>query len=263
MEPFAYFASVLMGVTLGLLGGGGSILTVPILVYLFGLGATEATTGSLFIVGITALLGSVQHWRNGHVNIRAASEFAVASIGGVLFSRALIVPSLPLKIAEIGPFVLTKDSLIMMAFAALMLASSVSMIRGRRVTGSGDRAHGLLAIVGFGFAVGAVAGFVGAGGGFLIVPALVLLLGFGMRNAIGTSLAIIAAQSIVGFVGGLSTGAHVEWRLLVTVTMCAAIGIFFGSFFSGKFDEAKLKKGFGWLVLVMGAGVLTQQFLGL
>lgn len=263
MEPFAYLASVLMGVSLGLLGGGGSILTVPILVYLFGLGATEATSGSLFIVGITAFFGSVQHWRKGYVHVRAASEFAAASIAGVLFSRALVVPALPQTIAEIGSIVLTKDSLIMIAFAALMLASSVSMIRGRGPTSSVARKHGLLAILGFGFAVGAVAGFVGAGGGFLIVPALVLLLGFGMRDAIGTSLAIIAVQSIAGFIGGLSTGAHVDWRLLFMITACAAIGIFVGSFFSNKFDETKLKKAFGLLVLVLGAGVLTQQFLGL
>lgn len=261
MEFAGYIASLLMGVTLGLLGGGGSILTVPILVYFFDIIPTTATGYSLFVVGVTALVGSFSHYRRGDVSLQTGAAFAIPSMLGVVLSRTVIVPSLPETIATAGAMNLTRDALIMMAFACLMVLASWSMIRrkGELRTDSSKPRPGPATIIIQGFLVGVVAGFVGAGGGFLIVPALAILIGLGMRVAVGTSLVIIAFQSILGFVGDLAVSATVNWRLLLSVAMVAIFGIIAGSSLSSRLPETKLKKAFGWFVLVMGAGILIEQ----
>ncbi len=262
MAALGYIASFLMGTTLGLLGGGGSILTVPILVYLFSLSPTVATGYSLFVVGLTALVGSAIYIRAGDIDFRVGFFFALPSIVGVNLSRGLILPSIPSTVGQFAGFTLTKDILLMATFALLMVIASFSMIKKQEAkSAKAERnSSSRMALIGLqGLIVGMIAGFVGAGGGFLIIPALVLLAGLSMRVAIGTSLMIIALQSLIGFAGDISRGTHVDWSLLGTVSAIALAGIIAGSAFANRIKEQKLKVAFGWFVLTMGAAILIEQ----
>lgn len=264
MELYGYIASLLMGITLGLMGGGGSILTVPIMVYLFALAPIQASTYSLFIVGISALFGSFAYWRRKQIAFRAGLQFALPSILGVFVARSFIVPHLPEVILEYSFIRLSKDLLIMLAFSVLMIAASVCMIRGtvkQPLAAETSTSSSLVWAVFQGFLVGLTVGFVGAGGGFLIVPALIFLSKLSMRVAVGTSLLLIAIQSLVGFGVDLQEGLKPNWFLLFSVTAMAGLGIVVASFFSHRVSEAKLKKTFGWLVLLMGTSILSSQMV--
>ncbi len=261
MEYLGVVASFAMGITLGLMGGGGSILTVPILVYLFALPPTLATGYSLFIVGTTALIGSLMYVRRGEIDFQAVVAFAIPSAAGVTVSRGIIIPRIPTVVFHFGTFTLTKEILVMVAFAVLMVAASYSMIKRKGDRNPSEtRSIRRFALIGLqGLAVGLVAGFVGAGGGFLIIPALVFLAGLSMRAAVGTSLMIIAIQSLLGFAGDISRGLPVDWALLGTVAAFAVTGIVVGSAVAHKVSERKLKAAFGWFVLVMGITILLEQ----
>ena len=261
MEWAGYIASFAMGITLGLMGGGGSILTVPILVYLFALSPTLSTGYSLFVVGTTALIGSALYIRKGDVDFQSGFAFALLSVIGVNVSRGFIIPQIPEVVAQAGSFTLTKEILVMVTFAALMVVASYSMIKKKNERRP-MKAHpavriSLMAIAGL--IVGTIAGFVGAGGGFLIIPILVFVAGLSMRVAVGTSLMIIAIQSLLGFAGDISRGLMVNWTLLGAVTAFAVIGIVVGSAGAHKIKEQKLKPAFGWFVLVMGITVLIEE----
>lgn len=262
MEILGYIASIFMGLSLGMIGGGGSILTVPILVYLFGTNPITATAYSLFIVGLTALVGGVSYLKKGEVDLKTGFMFAVPSFLGVYLTRAYLVPALPDPVFSLGSFVFSKPLLIMLVFAILMVAASVSMIKSNK-PGAGKAnlspAAKFLLIVAEGFIVGGVTGFVGAGGGFLIIPALVVLVGMPMKIAVGTSLFIIATKSLIGFTGDLQHHAQIEWSLLTTITVIAVFGLFIGMYLSKKVSEKGLKKGFGYFVLLMGAFILFDQ----
>lgn len=262
MAVLGYLASVLMGLSLGLMGGGGSILTVPILVYLFGLSPIVATGDSLFIVGLTALVGGIFYFRRGEVDLKTGALFALPGFLGVFLARSWLVPSLPDPILSVGTVVITKPLFIMAAFAVLMMTASLSMIRGRKeVSARPQMSSGkkLTLILGQGFFVGVVAGFVGAGGGFLIIPALVILVGLPMKMAVGTSLFIIATNSLIGFLGDLQRQRETDWRLMLTIAAIAIVGLFLGMGLSSKVSEKALKKGFGYFVLMMGIFVLFDQ----
>lgn len=268
MEFYGYFAAIFMGLSLGLIGGGGSILTVPILVYLFAINPILATAYSLFIVGLTALVGGIFYFRKGEVDLKTGLIFAVPSFIGVYLTRAFVMPNLPDPVFTIGSQVVSKPLLIMMIFAVLMVVASISMIRTKKsvvkkeVPAISLQSRYLLIAL-EGLVVGAVTGFVGAGGGFLIIPALVLLVGLPMKLAVGTSLFIIAAKSLIGFVGDLQTQAAIEWTLLLTVSGIAIAGLFVGMALSKKVSETALKKGFGVFVLLMGTFILWDQILKL
>lgn len=261
MEFVGWIASFAMGITLGLMGGGGSILTVPLLVYLFALPPTISTGYSLFVVGTTALIGSVMYIRKGDVDLKAGLVFALLSVIGVNVSRGMIIPQIPLVIAQFGSFALTKEILIMVTFASLMVVASYSMIKRKsnQIAMGAEKAVRVALIAVVGLLVGIIAGFVGAGGGFLIIPALVFIAGLSMRIAVGTSLMIIALQSLLGFAGDISRGLMVNWSLLGAVTVFAVIGIVVGSALSHKIKEQKLKTAFGWFILVMGITILLEQ----
>lgn len=261
MEIAGYFASTLMGLVLGMMGGGGSIMTVPILVYLFGVPPTTATGYSLFVVGVTALIGSLVYMKKGDIDYRSGISFALPSVTGVYLSRSVIVPSIPSVAMEIGSFSLKKDLLIMSAFAVLMIMASYSMLKVRTDRAmldiAGPARFALVAVQGF--IIGIVAGFVGAGGGFLILPSLVVVLGLKMRMAVGTSLLIIAFQSLLGFTGDLARGVAIDWSFLLSVAGIAAGGIVAGSSIAHRIQERKLKNVFGWFVLLMGSAILWEQ----
>ncbi|MBL7765005.1 MAG: sulfite exporter TauE/SafE family protein [Chitinophagaceae bacterium] len=263
MEIIGYIASIFIGIALGLIGGGGSILTVPVLVYLFAVDAVAATAYSLFIVGLTSSVGSFSYFKNGLVNIKTAIIFGIPSIVAVFLTRAYIVPAIPKEVFSIGDFVVTKSILMMLLFAVLMIAASYSMIKKDKKnsnTEPGAQKFNYPVILLEGAVVGVLTGLVGAGGGFLIIPALVVLSRLPMKEAVGTSLVIIAAKSLIGFVGeGGET--MINWKLLASVSAFAIVGIFIGTMLSKKIDGAKLKPAFGWFVLVMGIYIIIKETL--
>lgn len=260
MHILGYSASILMGLTLGLLGGGGSIMTLPILVYLFSIDPVVASGYSLFTVGLTALVGGYFYFKRGEVDFKTGLIFAIPSFLGVYFSRTYILQNLPEPVFTINSMVFTKALVIMLIFSILMLSASYSMIKGRKDKGvlnkgvqdktSNSRKSFLIPIIGF--SSGCVTGFVGAGGGFLIIPVLVLLVDLPIKIAVGTSLSIIAANSLIGFIGDLKHQATTEWPLLLSLASIAIIGLFIGMNLSKKISDKNLKKAFGYFILIMG-----------
>jgi uncharacterized membrane protein YfcA len=262
MEIIGYIASLIIGVSLGLIGGGGSILTVPVLVYLFHIDPVLATAYSLFIVGATSLVGVFPKYRDGMVNMKTAIIFGIPSIISVYATRKWVVPAIPEEIFTIGSFTFTKPLVIMLLFALLMAAASISMIRDKKTVMDKDvvleQQFNYPLIMLEGMLVGALTGLVGAGGGFLIIPALVILSKLPMKQAVGTSLLIIAMKSLFGFLGDMSHTV-MDWKLLLSVTALAIIGLFIGNSFNRKINPNSLKKGFGWFVLVMGIYIIIKE----
>lgn len=263
MEIAGYISSVLVGVALGLIGGGGSILTVPVLVYLFSVDTVLATAYSLFIVGTTSAVGSVSYFKKDLVNIKTAIVFGIPSIMAVFLTRAYVVPAIPNEIFSIGNFVATKSMFLMTLFAVLMIMAAFSMIKKSTVESEDKNIQGKQKfnypfILVEGTVVGILTGLVGAGGGFLIIPALVILSKLPMKEAIGTSLVIIAAKSLIGFFGE-GGDAYIDWLFLLLVSGFAIVGIFLGILLSKRIDGNKLKPAFGWFVLVMGIYILLKE----
>ena len=258
MEYVGYFASVIIGIALGLIGGGGSILTVPILVYLFKVDPENATSYSLFIVGITAMVGAYQHYKLGNLKIRTALIFAFPSIISLLIIRKILLPKIPENVMQFGHFELTKNLLIMIFFAILMVAASTSMIRKSTKLREQDEVN-LARLSLIGLLVGMVTGFLGAGGGFLIIPALLFFANLPMKEAVGTSLLIIFINSLIGFGGDLINGVTINYTLLFSITAIAIVGMFIGTALSKKIDGAKLKPIFGWFVLIMGLYIIVKE----
>ncbi len=265
MEIFGFIGAIVMGLSLGLIGGGGSILTVPILVYLFAVEPVQATAYSLFIVGLASLIGGLSHVRLGNVKWDTAILFGIPSIASVYFTRAVIVPAIPDTITNLGSFELTKPLAMLLLFAVLMIVSAISMIRKKKgeptevVAPQGAKRY--LLILAEGLFVGMITGLVGAGGGFLIIPALVLLAKLPMKQAVGTSLVIIAAKSLLGFTGDLGGDTNIDWSFLLLFSAIAVGGIVLGTLLSKRISGEKLKPAFGWFVLVMGVYVLSAELL--
>lgn len=260
LEILGYVGAIVIGLTLGLIGGGGSILTVPVLVYLSGVTTVTATAYSLFIVGFSSLVGSVTYMRKGLVSFKTALIFGVPSIIAVYITRRYIVPAIPDEVFTLGSLLVTKDILLMLIFAVLMIFASYSMIKGRKETEQEEveQKFNYPMIILEGAVVGLLTGLVGAGGGFLIIPALVILSKLPMKMAIGTSLLIISIKSLIGFTGDLAT-REVDWAFLAIFSALAVAGIFLGSYLSNFIPGKKLKPAFGWFVLIMGVYILTKE----
>ncbi|MTI39828.1 sulfite exporter TauE/SafE family protein [Fulvivirga lutimaris] len=265
VEILGYIGAVAIGVSLGLIGGGGSILTVPVLVYLLGVSPVLATAYSLFIVGFSSLVGGIKYARQGLVNFKTGLVFAVPAFLSVYLTRRYLMPWLPDVWFTTEVFTLTKNTGILLLFAILMVAASISMIKKSKteeveVKTDGTEFNFILILI-EGAVVGMLTGLVGAGGGFLIIPALVLFAKLPMKMAIGTSLLIIAAKSLLGFIGDIQAGENIDWAFLLTISALAGTGIFIGMAFSKKVDGAQLKKGFGWFVLIMGVFMIIKETL--
>jgi len=258
MEIAGYIASAFIGLSLGLIGGGGSILTVPVLVYLFSVSPTIAISYSLFIVGYTSLIGAYNNYRRGLVNFKTVILFGSSSITTVFVARKFIIPFLPDVFFKIGSFNVTHSLFVMVVFAILMLAASISMIRNRKPQTEKETKEKPFILVIYGVLIGLVTGLLGAGGGFLLIPALVILMKLPMKEAIGTSLLIIALNSLIGFLGDIGRHA-IDWKFITIVTAIAIAGIFIGGYFNQKVNSERLKKGFGWFVLIMGIYIIVKE----
>lgn len=258
MEYFGYLAAVFIGIALGLIGGGGSILTIPILVYLFKIDAALATSYSLFIVGITATIGSMAHYKMGNLRIKSALYFAFPSLISLLFVRKIILPIIPELLFKINELQVTKNMLILLIFALLMMAASVAMIKKSVDRPSAVKTnYGRLAFIGL--SVGVIIGLMGAGGGFLIIPALIFFAGLTIKEAVGTSLLIISINSLIGFAGDVVNDVVINYELLFRITVLAIIGMFVGAFLSKKVNAEKLKPAFGYFILVMGIYIIVKE----
>lgn len=258
-----YIGAIFVGISLGLIGGGGSILTVPALVYLFDLSAVHATAYSLFIVGLTSFYGSVKFAKAGLIHWKTTVIFAIPSLLSVYLTRLLVVPAIPDPVLNLSNVTISKDAFLLLFFAGVMLLAAVSMIRGRKDDNTDsdlNYRYGLIPIEGA--IVGLITGLVGAGGGFLIIPALVLLVGLPMKQAVATSLAIITVKSLFGFIGDLqSLAGQVDWSLLIAFSALSLFGIVLGTMMSKKIPGEKLKKAFGYFVLFFSFFMIYKESL--
>lgn len=257
---------LLVGLSLGLVGSGGSILTVPILVSILGIEPKLAIVYSLFIVGITALAGAIRSFIQKQVDFKIALSFGLPSIIAVYTTRAYLVKLLPETLGKVAGLEITKDVYLMILFSFFMIFASFSMIKDKQVKkkegAETSPMKKVLILLAEGLGVGVLTGLVGAGGGFLIIPVLVILAGLDMKKAVGTSLLIIALKSLSGFAGEMNIGTAIDWHLLSYLSAAAVVGIFIGFLVSKKVDASSLKKGFGWFVLVMGIYVVISTLAG-
>lgn len=261
-EIIGYIAALVVGLVIGLAGGGGSILTVPVFVYLFSIPPILATTYSLFVVGVTSLVGSVAHIRAGRVDLRVTAVFALPSFVSVYLTRRLLVPALPDPLFRFGTYALPKSEAILFFFAFVMIMAARAMIRNQRPE-AGEAADGRPRYVPLaldGLAVGLLTGTIGAGGGFLIVPMLVLLAGLPVHRAVATSVLIIAANSFVGFLGDIHH-TDLNYNFLLPFTGLSVIGIFGGLWLAPFIHPAHLRRGFGWFVLVVAGYIVIRELL--
>jgi uncharacterized membrane protein YfcA len=259
VEFAGYGMGLVIGAILGLLGGGGSVLIMPVLVYLFHILPAEATAYSLFVVGCGALMGTYGSLKRNEVDWKTGGLFALPSMLAVYTVQRWGLPAIP-ETWSMGYFEMHKDTLIMGTFAVLMIAAAYSMLKQQsdlKQTSFGSSLWWIIAIEGL--VVGAITGFVGAGGGFLIVPVLVVLLGMSMEVAVGTSLLIISIKSLVGFFGSMGNGAEVDWMLILPFMALTVVGTHVGTLMRDHVKGATLKRLFGWFILLMGVVILLTE----
>ena len=228
MHIVGFIAAALIGVSLGLIGGGGSILTVPVLVYLFSVSPSLATSYSLFIVGLTSLVGAYKNYMKGLIHFRTALIFSASSVSIVFIIRKFIMPHLPKIFFSIGSFQVTESFVLMVAFASLMLTVSISMLTNKPLAYIETKERDIFLVVIYGIAIGVITGFLGVGGGFLLIPTLVLIMKLPMKHAIGTSLLIITFNSLIGFTADLGH-FNIQWPFLLSITFIAVIGLLIGN----------------------------------
>lgn len=257
-QLLGYIGALIVGLVLGLIGGGGSILTVPLLVYLLGYNPIMATAYSLFVVGTTSMVGTYQKHKKGLVDFKTGLAFSFPSFVAVYLSRRYLVPGIPDTLFSFDNFTLTKEMAIMIFFAVIMLLASISMIKKREekdITINKQPYHKTFFQ---GLTIGTITGIIGAGGGFLYVPALVLWANIPMKKAVGTSLIIVTINSLIGFIGDIQT-LEIEWMFLLTFTLISVIGIIVGVFLSKYISGEKLKKSFGFFTLIMAIYIIYKE----
>ena len=257
MEILGYVGALFIGLVLGLTGGGGSILTVPILVYLMSINPVTATAYSLFIVGTTSTFGAIQNYRKNLVDIKNGFIFAIPSFIAVYLTRKYIVPRIPDIILE-APILITKNMFLMLFFAVIMIFGALSVLKKKSQDTNNEEKRNLILIGIQTFTIGIIIGLVGAGGGFLIIPALILFTKLPMRKAVGTSLFIIAMNSLVGFIGDIQN-LVIDWLFLLTFSAISVVGIFIGMYLTKYTNENQLKKIFAYFVLLMATIILLKE----
>jgi uncharacterized membrane protein YfcA len=259
-QIIGYILAVFVGMTLGMLGSGGSILSVPILVYVMSIEPTLATAYSLFVIGTTSLVGGVHKAKQKLVDFNKVVLFGTPAVISVFITRKFLVPKIPDIIFSTENFTLSKSILTMVVFAVVMIFASFRMIKPlkEKIVVDGEKLN-YYKIVLLGILIGLLSGFVGAGGGFLIVPTLLFFAKTPMKMAVGTSLFIVSSQSLIGFTGDILEKRIIDWKLLLLFTFASIIGIFIGNYVSKKTEDEKLKTGFGWFVLAMGIYIIIRE----
>ncbi len=257
MEILGYVGALFIGLVLGLTGGGGSILTVPILVYLMGISPVTATAYSLFIVGTTSTFGAIQNYRKNLVDIKNGFIFAIPSFIAVYLTRNFIVPRIPEIIIE-SPILITKNTFLMLFFAVIMIFGALSVLKKKSQNTNNEEKRNLILIGIQTFTIGIIIGLVGAGGGFLIIPSLILFAKLPIRKAVGTSLFIIAMNSLVGFIGDVQN-LVIDWTFLLTFSAVSVVGIFIGMYLTKYTNESQLKKIFAYFVILMATIILLKE----
>lgn len=263
LTAIGYFMSVVMGITLGLIGGGGSILTFPVLVYFFGVEPKLATSYSLFIVGLTSMVGAAGYFKNKQLSWHAVLAFGLPSVISIFITKNQIYPNIPQEFNFMS-WTISKNIAVTILFAILMVLASYFMIRPLKYKEEEQHAqhkHHYFLVALIGIFVGFLAGLVGAGGGFLIIPSLVILMRLPMKMSIGTSLVIIFLNSLIGFVGGMSKDGEIAWNLLISLSALSILGIIVGLYLAKFIPGPKLKPAFGWFVLVTGCIILLKEFI--
>lgn len=262
MEIVGFILAFVIGITLGLIGAGGSILTITVLVYILHISPTLSTTYSLFIVGIASFVGSIDYFRKDLVDFEKGLFFSFPAFVMVFLMRKIVMPHIPAMIYQSPTFTITKNLLVMVVFALLMIIASYSMIKGnKKTTEQADFKVSYWMIFLEGILVGILTGFVGAGGGFMIIPAMVIFAKLSMKKAVGTSLLIITINSVFGVIGDFSVGISLDWYFLTKFVAFTIGGILFGGFLSKKIDGEKLKPAFGWFVLVVGCWIMVKELI--
>ncbi len=261
MEIIGYTAAIFIGMSLGLIGSGGSILTVPVMVYLFAIEPSLATSYSLFVVGSASAVGAFYYYKKGLINIRAGLLFGCFSTLAVTFTRSFFIPLIPGTIVKIGGYTITGSFITMVPFAILMLCASVSMVAQKSATSETEVVtRTMYKLPLYGLIIGFIAGSSGIGGGFIIIPALVLLAGMPMTEAVGTSLFIITLNSFTGFLGDAGH-FEIDWFFLLRITAIAVAGIFAGSILSRRFTVGRLKLIYGWFIMTIAVCILLKETL--
>ena len=261
LELLGYIGALFIGIVLGITGGGGSILTVPILVYILNYNPIIATAYSLFIVGTTSGFGTIQNFKKGLVVPKTALQFAIPSVIGVYLTRKFIVPGIPETILYFGSAKLSKETFLMILFAVVMFMAAFSMLKNKQEEELVEiRSKSLIVVTIQLFFVGILIGLIGAGGGFLIIPALLKFARLPMKKAIGTSLLIITINSLIGFTGDVQN-ADIDWAFLISFTTFSVIGIYIGLYIQHYINEKHLKKIFGFFVLIMSFFIVYKEIL--
>jgi len=256
-----YIGALFVGIALGLIGSGGSILSLPIFVYLFGLNPIIASAYSLFTVGLTSLIGSIKNIKLKLIDTNTVLYFSSSASISVYITRKYLIELIPNKIATIGGFIITKEKFLMLFFAILIFFAGVAMIKKRIDNSQSLRRkskYGKILLLIEGTIVGVVTGLVGAGGGFIIIPVLVIFSKLNMKNAIATSIVIISVKSLIGFVGDIEN-LKIDWLFLAKFSLISVTGIYLGQAVGLKIDGIKLKKGFGYFILIIGSCIIIKE----
>jgi uncharacterized membrane protein YfcA len=260
MTVVLYVIAVLIGISLGLIGAGGAIIAVPAFVYLGDAPPTLASGYALFVVAISTAVGAIQYIRGGNVDWRSVFAFGVSTITSIALIRRFVLPELPADVSMFGASI-TTNMLLMLAFGLILVLAGIAMLKKKPKPHTGEPAH-ILRLTLFGLGIGIISGFLGVGGGFLMTPALVLWANLDMKKAVGTSLVLISTNGLAGVAADLSGNVSYDWPFLLTFTGLATVGIIAGTFLAKKIDGKRLKAGFGYFVLLLGAAVLIRELLG-
>lgn len=258
-EIIGYIGALLTGLILGILGGGGAIFSVPVLVYIFHVKATEATAYSMFIVAVAALIGAVQNIRKKMVDWSAVAWYGLPSLITVFITRKFIIHAIPENLFTVGSYTFTKHVGILLLLSFFMVMIGYKMTRTEPIKGEGERGVNHTKLIMYAMGIGLFLGIVGAGGGFLMIPALIHFANLDIKKAVGTSLVLVSANAAIGFLGDATTNTNLNWPLLISFSGIAIAGVIIGTYYAHKINPAKLRMGFGYFMIITAVFIFVKE----